>query len=325
MAVTIQIRRGTKSALTSRGALAPGELGFTTDEQLVYVGDGSANYVVGRVLSGTGDPSGNIVGGTVYINTTSKRLFFCDGSAWMEVTAAGLSINDTGTGSTDIWSAQKIQSAIDSAMIGIGEFQDSVSTRGLATPPSNPSKGDRYIVGLAATGAWSDKSGQIAEYGDTWSFRVPTEGMATYVDDEDLLYMFNGVSWVAINNYALATSEPGAVSTSVSGAVGTSSRVAREDHSHDLGSHDHSDATKGGTLAHSSLTGSGSNSHSTIDSFISSKAMASGLASLDASSLVVQNPANATSTPTAASIPISDTQGKLKDGWLPVLDGGTFE
>lgn len=45
------------------------------------------------------------------------------------------------------------------------------------------------------------------------------------------------------------------------------------------------------------------------------KAVASGLASLDASSLVVQNPANATATPTASKIPIADESGKL-NGWV---------
>lgn len=45
------------------------------------------------------------------------------------------------------------------------------------------------------------------------------------------------------------------------------------------------------------------------------KAAASGLASLDASSLVVQNPANATATPTASKIPIADGSGKL-NGWV---------
>jgi len=45
------------------------------------------------------------------------------------------------------------------------------------------------------------------------------------------------------------------------------------------------------------------------------KAAASGLASLDALSLVVQNPANATATPTASTIPIADPYGTL-DGWV---------
>lgn len=44
-------------------------------------------------------------------------------------------------------------------------------------------------------------------------------------------------------------------------------------------------------------------------------AVASGLATLDGSTLVVQNPANATATPTASKIPIADGSGKLAAGW----------
>jgi hypothetical protein len=45
------------------------------------------------------------------------------------------------------------------------------------------------------------------------------------------------------------------------------------------------------------------------------KAAASGLASLNGSSKVVQDPANATATPTASKISIADAGGKL-DGWI---------
>jgi hypothetical protein len=69
------------------------------------------------------------------------------------------------------------------------------------------------------------------------------------------------------------------------------------------------------TLDHVDLANKGTNTHSTIDLFISSKASASGLASLNASSKVVEDPANATSTPTASKIPIADGSGKL-DGWI---------
>ena len=51
---------------------------------------------------------------------------------------------------------------------------------------------------------------------------------------------------------------------------------------------------------------------------------ASGLATLDGSSLVVQNPANATATPTASKIPIADGSGKL-DGWVTVALTKYFE
>lgn len=41
-----------------------------------------------------------------------------------------------------------------------------------------------------------------------------------------------------------------------------------------------------------------------------------GLATLNGDSLVKENPANATATPTASKIPIADGSGKLADGWL---------
>lgn len=49
------------------------------------------------------------------------------------------------------------------------------------------------------------------------------------------------------------------------------------------------------------------------------KAAASGLASLDGSSKVVQDPANATATPTASKIPIADGSGKL-NGWISAFE-----
>lgn len=109
--------------------------------------------------------------------------------------------------------------------------------------------------------------------------------------------------------------EPPAVSSSTSGTAGNSNSVSRANHSHDLGTHTHADATTGGTIAHTALTSIGTNTHAQIDTFISSKAGASGLASLNASSLVVQNPANATATPMASKIPIADGSAKL-DGWV---------
>lgn len=55
---------------------------------------------------------------------------------------------------------------------------------------------------------------------------------------------------------------------------------------------------------------------------LSQKAAASGVASLDVSSKVVQDPANATATPTASKIPIADGSGKL-DGWVSAASGST--
>jgi len=84
-------------------------------------------------------------------------------------------------------------------------------------------------------------------------------------------------------------------------------------------------ATSGHGHSHTTLTDIGTNAHSAIDTFISSKAAASGLASLDANTKTVQDPANATATPTQNKIPIADgAGGTLALGWLPAtLTGKT--
>lgn len=50
---------------------------------------------------------------------------------------------------------------------------------------------------------------------------------------------------------------------------------------------------------------------------------ASTLATLNASSLVVENPANATATPTANKIPIANSAGQLANAWLDLLMFGS--
>ena len=69
-------------------------------------------------------------------------------------------------------------------------------------------------------------------------------------------------------------------------------------------------------VSHTNLTDRGTQTHTQIDTFIASKASASGVASLDANSLVVQNPASGTSTPGISKISISLGTGLLDDSWL---------
>lgn len=104
-------------------------------------------------------------------------------------------INDSGTAATDLWSAQKIQNEIELAKHNI-EPQASVKNRTTATPPSTPASGDRYIIPSGATGAWSGKTNQIAEYTTTWTYYPPVVGWTAYVDDEQKVYSWNGSAWV---------------------------------------------------------------------------------------------------------------------------------
>lgn len=73
-----------------------------------------------------------------------------------------------------------------------------VIDKDLATPPGSPTAGDRYIVAATATGAWLGKEKSIAYYyNGGWRFITPGEGLMTWVNDENLLYVFDGTNWTA--------------------------------------------------------------------------------------------------------------------------------
>jgi len=76
------------------------------------------------------------------------------------------------------------------------EWQKSVLDKDLATPPSSPNEGDRYLIASDATDDWSGHDGDITWYENgAWYFIPKKEGMFVYVKDEDKLYYYNGSSW----------------------------------------------------------------------------------------------------------------------------------
>ncbi|EHQ88300.1 DUF2793 domain-containing protein [Desulfosporosinus youngiae] len=105
-------------------------------------------------------------------------------------------INDSGTAITDLWSAQKIGNEIELAKHNI-EPQASVKNRTTTAPPGSPVTGDRYIIPNSATGVWSGKQDQIAEYASgAWTYYPPQTGWTCYVDEEQKIYSWNGTAWV---------------------------------------------------------------------------------------------------------------------------------
>jgi len=87
--------------------------------------------------------------------------------------------------------------ASEIAAPGAADFQDSVPTR-LATPAGGEAVGYRTLVKATASGAFTGKVDNIAtlEQDATWTFDAPTEGMALRVEDEDVIYLYNGSAWV---------------------------------------------------------------------------------------------------------------------------------
>ncbi len=95
MSQIIKIRRGTKAELVARGALLAGEMGFCTDTKEVYIGDGTQNIFVGRVLMGTyiNRPNASVPGRFYYVTEGENAgyLYIDTGEAWSKIGAQKLS------------------------------------------------------------------------------------------------------------------------------------------------------------------------------------------------------------------------------------------
>lgn len=82
-------------------------------------------------------------------------------------------------------------------------LQCRVIDKDLTAPPGSPAGGDVYIVGAAATGAWSGQDGDLAIWmvGDdltsAWTFVSPKAGWRVYLIDEALDYTFT-TAWAPV-------------------------------------------------------------------------------------------------------------------------------
>lgn len=74
----------------------------------------------------------------------------------------------------------------------------SVITRTLATPPTTPVDGDRYLVAASPTAVWAGHAGQIAlRMEGAWRFLSPRKGWQMWVEAENALLIFDGTNWVS--------------------------------------------------------------------------------------------------------------------------------
>ncbi len=69
----------------------------------------------------------------------------------------------------------------------------------VGTTPSSPSNGDTYIVDQLG-GAWSTAIvDDIAHFfGGAWNFYAPFEGLKVWVNDEDILVVYDGSNWITV-------------------------------------------------------------------------------------------------------------------------------
>lgn len=94
-----------------------------------------------------------LAAGQVYYDTTENRVRWYDGSQWNSL----YTINDAGTTTTDLWSADQIQSAINAAVSGgvtyQGGYDANTNTPDLdvTTPAVGVLKGYMYTVTAAGT------------------------------------------------------------------------------------------------------------------------------------------------------------------------------
>jgi len=190
---TIKVRRGTKAELDGI-TLAAGELGFTTDDyKELFIGDGSNNLLVGRVIE---DTLANIPttyeAGRFFYATDTKELFIDTGSAFEEILSdisgtqdnlikidangkpedAGVAVDDAGTTTADLWTASKIATEINNAVEG-RSWKEPASVMGLVGNDAaltieglSPSSGDSYVV-TTANGAGDLATATV---GDIWEY-----------------------------------------------------------------------------------------------------------------------------------------------------------
>lgn len=146
----------------------------------------------------------NSASGLIYQYGPKGRPIMVDGSGALLITGAV-------SPSVFLATSGYLQSQIDTIMAF--DWQDSVLSKTYLVPPSGAIENDRYIVAIGASGAWTGQDDNIVEHNGkvypsgslpsgtypsgSWNVTVANEGMATWVEDENVIYVYNGATWVA--------------------------------------------------------------------------------------------------------------------------------
>jgi len=137
------------------------------------------------------------IGGIQNQNLVDKTASETISADWTVATGYNLTLVDAPTSDTDATNKAYVDAAVRNV-----EWQDSVLDKDLTAPPGSPSVGDRYIIASPATGDWEDEDDNIAEWdGVQWIFTTVSEGFAASVDDENIVYIYNGTAWVVMASF----------------------------------------------------------------------------------------------------------------------------
>lgn len=148
----------------------------------------------GNVEITAGDGSGTGAGGDIKLTSGTGNT---DGTVQVsgDMSVTGNVTSTTPTSSTQLTT----KGYVDSLVSGLN-WQNSVLDKDLNDPPGSPTMGDRYLISAApptATGAWLGHDNEFGEWnGSSWDFTAVSEGMACWVEDEDIVYAYNGTDWV---------------------------------------------------------------------------------------------------------------------------------
>jgi hypothetical protein len=158
------------------------------DSSAEQLGDGNQSV---NVLNVTLQDIIDTASGNVVYDSSTETLGDGNQSASLQsatVTASPSASNDVA-----------IKQYVDSVAQGLN-WQEPVIDE-LNDPPGSPSTGDRYLIDDAPTGDWSGHPNEIAEWdGSAWEFFTPSEGWAVFIEDVDLLKVFQSGDWVAFGS-----------------------------------------------------------------------------------------------------------------------------
>jgi len=104
--------------------------------------------------------------------------------------------------------AQKHVTHNEALRILDGLVQLSVLDRDLTAPPGSPTDGDRYIVCSGASGDWMGWDLNVALWTDgAWLRLPPRTGWRAWIEDENVLLVYDGSSWIGTTPTALQNLE----------------------------------------------------------------------------------------------------------------------